>query len=301
MIRAGLPTTMACGGTERVTTAPAPTIAPTPISSPGRIVAFAPIEAPRRTSVRGYSSSQWRLRGKRSLVNVALGPMNTSSSTVTPLHSCTPDLTVTRSPTTTPFSTNTPSHRLQSSPTRAPSSTCANAHTFVPRPTSSLSHRPCGCTKTSGIDALPVGRRLRGDLLHVADDRARPTLDRLVRAPDVGADDPQAEAVHAGEEDDHEDRRRVAGHVDRSRQAQDRDEEGEERPDAHGEHADRPQDAHREIGEREHAVGQVAQLAVQRPAALALARAPVVRDGLAAVADPEQLGDQRRVDVLERA
>src|SRR3954453_124817 len=228
MIRAGLPTTMACGGTERVTTAPAPTIAPTPISSPGRIVAFAPIEAPRRTSVRGYSSSQWRLRGKRSLVNVGLGPMNTSSSTVTPPHSCTPDLTVTRSPTTTPFSTNTPSHRLQSSPTRAPSSTCANAHTFVPRPTSLLSQSPWGWTNTSGIDALPLARRPRRDLLDAADDRAGAALDRLARTPDVAADEAEPQAVDAGEEDDHEHRRRVAGDVDGAGQAQPGDEHREQ-------------------------------------------------------------------------
>jgi hypothetical protein len=52
-MRAGLPTTTACGGTSRVTTAPAPTMAPVPTSTPGRIVAFAPIDAPRRMTVVG--------------------------------------------------------------------------------------------------------------------------------------------------------------------------------------------------------------------------------------------------------
>ena len=48
---AGLPTTVAWAGTSRTTTEPAPTIAPSPIVTPGRIVAFAPMLAPRRTVV----------------------------------------------------------------------------------------------------------------------------------------------------------------------------------------------------------------------------------------------------------
>ena len=39
--------------TERVTTAPAPTMAPPPIVTPGRMVALAPIDAPLQTSVFG--------------------------------------------------------------------------------------------------------------------------------------------------------------------------------------------------------------------------------------------------------
>ena len=39
-------------------------------------------------------------------VKVTLGPIKTSSSIVTPSHSCTPGLIVTRSPTTTSFSKN---------------------------------------------------------------------------------------------------------------------------------------------------------------------------------------------------
>src|SRR6478752_2043299 len=37
---------------------------------------------------------------------------------------------------------------LQPSPTTAPGSTCANAQIRVPAPIESLSHSPCGCTKT---------------------------------------------------------------------------------------------------------------------------------------------------------
>ncbi len=55
-MRAGFPVTMALGGTSRVTTAPAPTIALLPIVMPARIVAFAPIEARRFTAVRGRST-----------------------------------------------------------------------------------------------------------------------------------------------------------------------------------------------------------------------------------------------------
>ena len=80
-------------------------------------------------------------------MNVALGPTNTSSSSRTPSHSCTPHLTVTRSPTTTSFSTKTPSQMLQSAPMRAPGSTWANAQMRVPAPTLSVSQRPCSWTK----------------------------------------------------------------------------------------------------------------------------------------------------------
>src|ERR687885_468181 len=51
MMRAGLPATTAPAGTSRVTTEPAPTIARSPISTPQRMVALLPMEAPRRTAV----------------------------------------------------------------------------------------------------------------------------------------------------------------------------------------------------------------------------------------------------------
>ena len=50
-----------------------------------RYVAFAPIDAIRRTTVRAEGRQPGRLpRGSGSLVNVALGPTNTSSSNVMP-------------------------------------------------------------------------------------------------------------------------------------------------------------------------------------------------------------------------
>ena len=52
---------------------------------PQTIVAFAPIEAPRRTNVRRYSflRETW-LRGFMTFVKTIEGPQNTSSSSSTP-------------------------------------------------------------------------------------------------------------------------------------------------------------------------------------------------------------------------
>jgi hypothetical protein len=55
MTRAGLPPTIACGGTSRVTTAHAATIETLPTTRPGRIVARSPIHAP--SSIRGGERS----------------------------------------------------------------------------------------------------------------------------------------------------------------------------------------------------------------------------------------------------
>src|SRR3954453_6338434 len=49
--RAGTPATMVCGATSRVTTLPAPTMAPSPMVMPHRIVLPVPMEAPRLTTV----------------------------------------------------------------------------------------------------------------------------------------------------------------------------------------------------------------------------------------------------------
>src|ERR1700722_4409553 len=141
---------MARAGTSRVTTAPAPIIASEPIVRPGRIVAFAPIEAPRLTKVRVYDAGFCLLRGNGSLVNVALGPTKTSSSRVTPSQSCTPHLTVTRSPTSAPPSIKVWSQMLQSAPMRAPGSTCAKAQMRVLGPIVPVSTRASGCAKYCG-------------------------------------------------------------------------------------------------------------------------------------------------------
>ena len=102
-----MPATIANAGTSWATTDPAATMAFRPTVRPGSKVALAPMEAPRRTTVRANAGGGWRLRGKGSLVKVAFGPTKTSSSRVTPSHSWTPHLTVTRSPMDTSFSTNT--------------------------------------------------------------------------------------------------------------------------------------------------------------------------------------------------
>ncbi|GIU88060.1 MAG: hypothetical protein KatS3mg009_2575 [Acidimicrobiia bacterium] len=157
MIRAGLPTTLAWAGTSAVTTAPAPTIAPVPMRTPGRSVALAPIDAPSSTTVVANRSGRRLLRGNRSFVKVAFGPMKTSSPMRTPSQSCTPLLIVTRSPTTTSFSTNTPKQTLQSAPITAPGRTCAKAQTRVPGPIEGDSQIACGCTNAPSVTGAPRG------------------------------------------------------------------------------------------------------------------------------------------------
>ena len=60
--RAGLPATTAPSGTSFVTTLPAPTVARSPMTTPQRIVAPEPIEAPRLTvvGIHSQSASVWR-------------------------------------------------------------------------------------------------------------------------------------------------------------------------------------------------------------------------------------------------
>src|SRR2546427_1476564 len=83
--RAGTPTMRPYAGTSEVTTAPAPMNAYSPSVTPQTIVAFAPIEPPRFTTVRRYSflRDTW-LRGFMTLVNTHEGPQKTSSSSSTP-------------------------------------------------------------------------------------------------------------------------------------------------------------------------------------------------------------------------
>src|SRR5579859_7323726 len=91
-IRAGTPATIAKSGTSRVTTAPAPTSAYSPIVTPGTIVALEPIDARRLTrvgmtfqssSVIGEPSKLVAF-GKGSFVNITPWPIKTSSSMTTP-------------------------------------------------------------------------------------------------------------------------------------------------------------------------------------------------------------------------
>src|SRR5215467_2740879 len=85
--RAGTPTTRAWAGTSRVTTAPAPTKAYSPIVTPQTIVEFAPKDAPRLTSVWRYSDLRFTwLRGVMTFVNTIEGPQKTSSSSSTPVY-----------------------------------------------------------------------------------------------------------------------------------------------------------------------------------------------------------------------
>jgi hypothetical protein len=80
-----LPATSWCGCTSRVTTEPAATIDERPSTVPQTMVALAPIEAPSWTAVGVTVHAPAEARGRRSLVNTALGPTNTSEPSTTPV------------------------------------------------------------------------------------------------------------------------------------------------------------------------------------------------------------------------
>src|SRR6185312_6856709 len=103
---------------------------------PGKMVALAPMEAPAFTTVLKKLSGYCFDLGFRSLVKVALGPMNTLSSMVIPSHSCTPGFMVTLLPITTSFSIKTWQLILQLFPILAPFKMTQNCQTIVPFPIS---------------------------------------------------------------------------------------------------------------------------------------------------------------------
>jgi hypothetical protein len=92
--RAGTPVAVAYGGISRVTTAPAQIVAPSPIVTPHRTVAFDPIDAFRHTRVGSTFQSAGPCNlpsdvvalGNLSLMNITPCPTKTSSSMVTPSH-----------------------------------------------------------------------------------------------------------------------------------------------------------------------------------------------------------------------
>ena len=73
-------------GTSFTTILPAAITAFSPIVIPGIITQFAPIDAPFFTTVFSYFSGYFFERGYLSLVKDVWGPINTSSSIVTPSH-----------------------------------------------------------------------------------------------------------------------------------------------------------------------------------------------------------------------
>src|SRR5438067_7174925 len=95
------------------------------ISTPQTMVAFAPIDAPRPTTVGITSQSVAAARGYRSFVNTAPGPTNTSSSIVTPLYTDTLFWILQPEPIRTPASMNTFLPMTHRAPTDEPSRTCA--------------------------------------------------------------------------------------------------------------------------------------------------------------------------------
>jgi hypothetical protein len=119
-----------------VTTAPAPTNAYAPTVCPHTTVALAPIDAPRRTSVRRYSCFRdtW-LRGLSTLVNTIDGPQNTSSSSSTPSYRLTLFWIFALRPTRTPAITTTFWPSEQSSPTSHPGIRWQKCQTLVRAPT----------------------------------------------------------------------------------------------------------------------------------------------------------------------
>ena len=108
---------------------PAPTAAHSPIVRPHTIVAFAPIDAPLRTSVETNSRSSPVARGCRSFVKTTEGPTKTSSSSVTPEYTETKFWILQPDPITAPVSTKTDLPRTHRIPTRAPLRTCAKCQT----------------------------------------------------------------------------------------------------------------------------------------------------------------------------
>ena len=76
---AGFPTQTSLFGTFLVITLPAPIIALLPIVIPAIIVALAPIDAPFFMIVFSNFSGYFFELGQISLVNVTLGPIQTSS------------------------------------------------------------------------------------------------------------------------------------------------------------------------------------------------------------------------------
>ena len=124
---------------------PAPIIAFSPIVTPGRIVELAPMLAPFFIVVMGNESGYFFDLGNGSFVNVTLGPMKTSSSTLKPSQSWTPLFIVTLLPTITLFSINTPAHKLQFLPITASGNTTQNCHMLVPSPTAIDLTSASGC------------------------------------------------------------------------------------------------------------------------------------------------------------
>ena len=124
MTRAGLPATMACGGTSRVTTAPAPTTAWRPTRTGATSVALAPTVAPSSTVVRSQCGARGNAaRGWRTLVNCAPGPTNTSWPSSTPSQTLVWLWMRVPGPMTAPPATKQNAPMTTSSPSRAPSAT----------------------------------------------------------------------------------------------------------------------------------------------------------------------------------
>src|SRR5439155_15152218 len=127
-MRAGFPATTVSAGTSFVSTLPAPTTARSPTVIPQSTVTLDPIDAPAFTSVGTHCQSfsvcnppaATVARGYRSLINVTLCPIKTSSSSVTPSHKNEWLDILQRLPTFTPFWISTKAPIFTSSPISHP-------------------------------------------------------------------------------------------------------------------------------------------------------------------------------------
>src|SRR5262245_24437609 len=102
---------------------------------PQRMVALAPMDAPRLTSVVLYSLLRTTsLRGFTTLVKTIDGPQNTWSSSTTPVYRLTLFWILQPSPILTPDDTSTFCPMLQSRPMTLSFITCEKCQIFVPGP-----------------------------------------------------------------------------------------------------------------------------------------------------------------------
>src|SRR6267143_3451314 len=103
--------------------------------TPHTMVAFAPIEQPRRNRVVSYRECRFTCeRGLLTFVSTQLGPRNTSSSTTTPVYTETLFCILTLFPISTPPSTLTFCPITHFWPICAPFITCEKCQIFVPGP-----------------------------------------------------------------------------------------------------------------------------------------------------------------------
>jgi len=187
MIRAGTPATIAWGGTSRVTTAPAATTASAPTRTGATSVAWAPMVAPRSTTVRSHRGARGNAaRGWRTLVNAAAGPTKTSASSVTPSHTLVWLWMRAPRPTRAPAATKQNAPTTHPSPSSAPAATTALSTTrgaAIDGARRAIDGLSCAALAplASPDDARAVGRDAAFDVSRLALDDAPATAPFFAR------------------------------------------------------------------------------------------------------------------------